>query len=901
MTTATTTGPVARGAARVLVALRWPIVLAWIAAAIAAIVLLPSLGGGGGSPLEDIVPKDSASLHAAERATELFGAPVATDTVLVQRDPQGLSAGAIKANVLRARDALARPDRDAGVLGAVPLVNLPVPGVDWPEHATTALTYLFLAPELNLEERSDAAHEYARAFVREGRTGVTGSAPARLAQYGVIQDALPAVTLATLGAILLMVFLYFRSPLAPLLTLGTAALAHTIAVRVLAYAGERFGTTVPQEIEPLLVVLLLGLVTDYSVFFLAEGRRRLLLGEDRLTAARSAVARVGPVVLTAGTIVAACSAALLAGRLEFFRVFGPGLALCALVVTLVACTLVPALLAILGPRLFGRAVRDAQALDPSAGERARVASPRPPGFSRGQRERMRVRMAGLLGAVRAARRTARTERRSAAPIIAGRLLASRAVSALLVVLCVAGLGWAALHVLRIDLGVSYVRALPSSTSARTAGDDATRGFGPGVLAPSEIILEQPGIAARRGPLAQVRRAIAAREHVHVVVGPDLQVEGLPRVLTSRSGGAVRFVLLFDGDPTGASSINALHALQRDLPGVLRRAGIAPSARVLYGGETALAAETVSAVTSDLKRIAVAVAIVTLLLLALFLRALVAPFALLLAGALGFVAALGLTALVARAAFGQDQLTYYVPLVGLVLLVALGSDYNVFIAGRIRAEARRRRLREAIAAAVPQASRAITIAGLTLAVTFALLALVPLRPFRELALLLAIGVLVDALVVRPLLIPGLLSLLGPAAWWPSRPLVTEPVEALLERIAARAGVSEDEAGAVARATLCTLGERIGSAQARELAAHLPEDLARALQDPSGGDPFGYDEFVDRVAEREGVDRPTAARDAEAVMAALCESVPATELDYVRAALSEDYRVLLGDPPAVVDGR
>jgi RND superfamily putative drug exporter len=124
----------------------------------------------------------------------------------------------------------------------------------------------------------------------------------------------------------------------------------------------------------------------------------------------------------------------------------------------------------------------------------------------------------------------------------------------------------------------------------------------------------------------------------------------------------------------------------------------------------------------LKRIALATVIVTFVLLALFLRALVAPLVLLAASVLAFAAALGITALLLPGWFGSNDLTYYVPLVAAVLLIALGSDYNVFIAGRIREEATRRRMREAIAVAAPSASRAITVAGITLAGTFALLAL-----------------------------------------------------------------------------------------------------------------------------------------------------------------------------------
>src|SRR5919108_404269 len=98
------------------------------------------------------------------------------------------------------------------------------------------------------------------------------------------------IELATVLVILAIVALYFRSFGAPLLTLAVAAVAYLIAVRVLAWTGERMGVSVPSEIEPVLVVLLLGIVTDYTVFLMSEVRRRLRRGEPRVVAARRATA-----------------------------------------------------------------------------------------------------------------------------------------------------------------------------------------------------------------------------------------------------------------------------------------------------------------------------------------------------------------------------------------------------------------------------------------------------------------------------------------------------------------------------------------------------------------------------------------------------------------------------------
>jgi putative drug exporter of the RND superfamily len=117
--------------------------------------------------------------------------------------------------------------------------------------------------------------------------------------------------------------------------------------------------------------------------------------------------------------------------------------------------------------------------------------------------------------------------------------------------------------------------------------------------------------------------------------------------------------------------------------------------------------------------------------------------------------------------GHDGLVYYVPFAAAVLLISLGSDYNIFIVGRIWEEGRRRPLREAVAVSVPRASRAITTAALALAAGFGMLALVPLAQFREIATAMVLGILIDAFIVRSLLVPALVALFGGVGQWPGR--------------------------------------------------------------------------------------------------------------------------------------
>jgi RND superfamily putative drug exporter len=362
---------------------------------------------------------------------------------------------------------------------------------------------------------------------------------------------------------------------------------------------------------------------------------------------------------------------------------------------------------------------------------------------------------------------------------------------------------------------------------------------------------------------------------------------------SRDGNAARFAVVFDSDPLEAPAIDDFRALRDDMPRLLRSAGMGGT-RVYLGGQTALADDTVSSVLDDLSRVAVVVILVNLVLLALFMRALVAPMYLVAASILGLLASLGLTTVFFQDILGEPDLTYYVPFAAAVLLVALGSDYNVFVAGRIWHRARRMRLREAIAVATPEAARAVTVAGFALAASFALLAIVPLRSFREFAFVMAVGVLVDTFIVRTLLVPALTSLFGEWAWWPGRRVRRLETGEFVSLVGGRAGLTHDEAKRATDAALVTLAERITPSETQKLSAQLPRELRGTLRSARrrGTERFDADEFVRRVGEREGVGENDAADHTHAVLATLDEAV-AGDLDYIRAQLSPDYERLLDD--------
>jgi putative drug exporter of the RND superfamily len=526
------------------------------------------------------------------------------------------------------------------------------------------------------------------------------------------------VELFTLLAIALIVGVRFRSLLAPLAALACAGTAYALAVRLVAWGAQRTGVALPQEVDPVLVVLLLGVTTDYCVFFLAEMRARLAEGADRLQAVRDSTAASAPIVFTAGLIVAAGTGALLVARGGLLRSFGPGLAATVLVSMAVSLTLMPALLGVLSGLMFRRVTA--------------ARSPRP---------------------------SPRLER----------FATSKPVALLVIAACVAGLVIAAGAARGLGLGSPLIGEMPASSDVVRASAAASAGFAPGILAPTEVLVIGPGVGSQTAAGRRLEDALRRQPGVASVVGPSLLDDSAAAGSSSNpmiagNGSAVRFALIYDSDPLNATAVGQVRVLTARLTALGTAAGLR-GVRYEVGGQTALTSDAINATASDLWRVGLAIMGVTLLLLIVFLRALLAPLYLLAASLLAVLATLGLTVVICDAIFGSPDLVYFVPFAAGVLLVSLGSDYNVFVVGRIWEEARSRPVREAVAVAAPRASRAITTAGVALAASFGLLAVIPLEQFREMAIIMAVGVILDTVVVRSLLVPSLVALTGRAGMWP----------------------------------------------------------------------------------------------------------------------------------------
>jgi RND superfamily putative drug exporter len=186
-----------------------------------------------------------------------------------------------------------------------------------------------------------------------------------------------------------------------------------------------------------------------------------------------------------------------------------------------------------------------------------------------------------------------------------------------------------------------------------------------------------------------------------------------------------------------------------------------------GGAIAQFADIQTTISEDFQHVAILTLLGVFVVLVLLLRSLVAPIYLMLTVLLSYGTSMGVSTWLFQDVLGQSGVSYFIPLLVFVLLIALGADYNIFLTSRIREESETRPVRAGIRIASARTGAVITAAGLILAGTFASLVVAPLQILFQVGVAVAIGVLIDTLIVRSVLVPAITALLGERSWWPSR--------------------------------------------------------------------------------------------------------------------------------------
>ena len=752
---------------------RWAIVLAWVAGAVAAMALLPSLSSVTQSDNTSFLPGNAPSQQAARLASPLQGATLTAVTVVAAR-ADGTLTGADQAFVARMARSLSRVARVVSVRDAGQ-------SADGRAEQLTVLAALAQSGGLATAQQASLVAGLRDVIRSAGpppgfSVHTAGPVATRVDTNATSTKTGGQVQWFSIIFVIALLVAVFRSALAPLIAVLPAVVVVLVAERFTAEAAVH-GLGVSQIASLLLIVLVLGAGTDYALFLMFRVREEMRAGlpsggsggvappKQRChEAIMVSVARVGETITFSAGVLIAALLSLATATFSLYSGLAAPLAIAIGLMLIAGLTLLPALLAICGPVAFWPS-----SVKPGAGR------------------------TGWWGPT-----CSRIVRRPLATLVIG-----------LVVFCalaVASAGY---------LAAGFGGAATGPAGSDSAAGDAllTRHFPQTAANPTLIVmrLRQPAWAAA-APVADAERQLAADPVFTSVSGP-LNANGTAltaaqytalyaaygpaRALApstaakvpaaklaayqsyrasgsyvSADGYTIAFAAsLAAGGPTTTAAAQAVPAIRIAAARAARTAGASASG---VTGQAAFTYDVARLSNSDLRTvIPIAIAVIAVLL-ALVMRSLIAPLYLILSVVLSYFSALGLTVLVFIKAAGQPGLTFILPFLLFMFLLALGEDYNILVMTRIREEARHLPLREAVGRALSVTGTTVTSAGLVLAGTFGVLAIVGsgsagaqnVRTIVNVGVGLALGVLMDTFLVRTLLVPSAAVLIGRWNWWPS---------------------------------------------------------------------------------------------------------------------------------------
>jgi putative drug exporter of the RND superfamily len=560
--------------------------------------------------------------------------------------------------------------------------------------------------------------------------------------------------------IIVLLFIVYRSLLAPFITLIPAGLALVIASPVIAES-TKIGVQVSPITQLLLIVLLLGAGTDYGLFLVFRVREELRRGHEAKQAVVEALTKVGEVITFSAATVSAALLSLLLASFGFYKGLGPALAIGIGVLLLAGLTLLPALLTV-----FGRAA-----------------------FWPTKNKPVKEQKIGVWGRV------------------ADRVITHPAIT---LVIGIVLLGSLMVGLVGYKTGGFNNSGAPSNTDSAKGTQIISDHFPAANNNPQDVLLKfnqpvwnnfsvvaktqqqlasQSVFKAIEGPVNPGGAPLSASEisTLYKELGPPNLLPEIPARIAgvtplqyeayrstaqfiSPDGKTVQFYALLKAGASGSTGAEqATPAVRSAVTSVASNVGATDNG-VLSQDTFAYDISHIS--SEDLYHIIPVVLLVIALLLAILLRSLVAPWYLILSVGMSYLATLGFANIVfVHLTKNSTGLSFILPFLLFIFSMALGEDYNILVMSRIREEAQGDvTLGGAITKAIGITGTTVTSAGLILAGTFAVLGIVGTgsggSEVQQIGFSIAFGILLDTFFVRTLFVPSIAVLLGRWNWWPS---------------------------------------------------------------------------------------------------------------------------------------
>ncbi len=613
-----------------------------------------------------------------------------------------------------------------------------VPFHQFPPHVQQAFlsndkTTLVLPVVLNDGLEMKEINETITAFQEKGDSllnnstelKITGPAGIASDTIAIFENADLVLLLSTIGLILVLLMIIYRSPLLAMIPLLACGIVYQVNDRLLGFAAKNGWFEIESQSLSIVSILLFAALTDYSLLVFARFREELKQEKDKYHAMQSAMKRVWePIFFSGGTVLVAMLALFIADY-KPYQNFAPVFSLAMAVILTAGLTLVPTLFVLFGRRAFWPFI-------PRVGD---VSQEKTDFFWKK----------------------------------VGQFVVNRPGTISIVVIAIFAL--CSLNMTQITYSFNLIKSFPEEMNSRIGYEWLEKHYKKGELAPTTVLvtsskkIEVENLERLKAELEKKEGVEEVTTDVSVLKNPRGQT-GEGNEIISKHGNAARLQFIFKDNPYDQQAIDQLQTMRSQTKQLLQESGFsADTDQLHFVGETAKQVDTQELNNRDTRNVILLVTLLILLLLGLQTRSILAPLYMMFTIILSYGAAMGISTFVFQHLMDLPTMSYRIPLYTFVFLVALGVDYSIMLVSRIREGIKNHSLTDAVVKGVAMTGGVISSAGVILAATFGVLMTQPLLELFMFGFAVSLGILLDTFLVRALLVPSLIKLFGKYSFWP----------------------------------------------------------------------------------------------------------------------------------------
>ncbi|MEH7125790.1 MMPL family transporter [Bacillus sp. JJ1773] len=644
----------------------------------------------------DTLPKDAQSVIAQNKLDTYFKDNDGLPAILVFQSKDGEIEYQQLADLF---DRIAG-ENIKGVQQVIPLSSIPpqAAGGFFSDDKQTAVVPLIFDSSFEIKEIKQSKGKIEKLVKDHSDLTlyVTGPAGIGIDTLDLFSRADVVLILSTVGLILVLLVIIYRSPLLALIPLLAAAFVYEVVMQTLGLMGAA-GLIMSNQTLSIMTILLFAAVIDYSLFVFSRYREELKNFESKYDAMQAAMRETGmPVFFSGGTVLAAMLVLFFA-QFGDYKNFAPTFGTTMVIIMLASITLIPALFTLFGRKSFWPKI-------PRFGESF---IPKHSFWSR--TGRFVVQKPGLSVAV---------------------------IGIILLV--------SASNMFNMQYEFDTMKSFPDDMPSRVGYDILEENFHKGDLAPTTVLFESPDIVADDQQEA-LKKVLEDQPLVN-----NVRINGI-----SDNQKVINYSLTFNESPYAIETMDALEKIRDDAKEIVANSQM--TGDLYFAGETASKVDERAINDRDLIVIVVLETILIFGLLILLTKSVKMPIYMMGTILISFLAALGLGMFLTNLFFDIHTISDRVPLYSFVFLVALGIDYNIILISRYQEERRKHSVKEAVEIAVANTGGVISSAGIILAATFAVLMTQPVELLFVFGFIVAVGILLDTFLIRGILLPGLIVL------------------------------------------------------------------------------------------------------------------------------------------------